>query len=59
MDFGFFVGHCNCDWRFTTLLKLIRDADLKEVESIRTHHLKHKRNPKFDQVERALKERLG
>ena len=59
MDFGFFVGHCNCDWRFPTLLKLIRDADVKEVESIREQHLKHKRNPKFEHVEQALKERLG
>jgi hypothetical protein len=53
------VGHCNCDWRFTTLLELIRNADVKEVESIRQQHLKHKRNPKFEQVEHALKERLG
>ena len=59
MDYGFFVGHCICDWRFTTLLKLINDADLSKVESIREQHVKFKRNPKYDRVEQALKERLG
>ena len=58
MEYGFFVGHCICDWRFTTLLKIIRDADIAEVMSIRQQHLMFKRNPKFEQVENALKERL-
>ena len=59
MEYGFFVGHCICDWRFTTLLKLIRDSDINEVKNIREQHLMFKRNPKFDRVETALKERLG
>jgi len=59
MHFGFFVGHCVCDWRFTQLLDIIKSATMEELQTIREHHLKFKRNPKFDKIEQALKERLG
>jgi hypothetical protein len=59
MHFGFFVGHCTCDWRFEQLIKMISTADMAEVLSIQEHHLKYKRNPRYDKIERALKERLG
>ena len=59
MHFGFFVGHCACDWRFEQLIQMIKTADITEVMSIQEHHLKYKRNPRYDKIERALKERLG
>ena len=59
MHFGFFVGHCVCDWRFTQLLDIIKSADMPELLNIQEHHLKYKRNPKYDRIEQALKERLG
>jgi hypothetical protein len=59
MHFGFFVGHCACDWRFEQLIQMIKSADMAEVLSIQEHHLKYKRNPRYDKIERALKERLG
>ena len=59
MHFGFFVGHCACDWRFEQLIQMIKTADMSEVLSIQEHHLKYKRNPRYDKIERALKERLG
>lgn len=59
MHFGFFVGHCACDWRFEQLIQLIKSADMSEVLSIQEHHLKYKRNPRYEKVEQALKERLG
>jgi hypothetical protein len=59
MHFGFFVGHCACDWRFEQLIQMIKSADMAEVLSIQEHHLKYKKNPRYDKIERALKERLG
>ena len=59
MEFGFFIGHCACDWRFEQLIKMISTSDMNEVLSIQQHHLKYKKNPRFDRIERALKERLG
>tara|TARA_R110000868_G_scaffold92681_1_gene257059 strand:+ start:60 stop:239 length:180 start_codon:yes stop_codon:yes gene_type:complete len=59
MHFGFFVGHCTCDWRFEQLIQMIKSADMAEVLSIQEHHLKYKKNPRYDKIERALKERLG
>ena len=75
MHFGFFVGHCACDWRFEQLIQLIKSADMSEVLSIQEHHLKYKRNPRYildcvyiskykrnpryEKIEQALKERLG
>jgi len=59
MHYGFFVGHCACDWRFEQLIQMIKSADMAEVLSIQEHHLKYKRNPRYEKIERALKERLG
>lgn len=59
MHYGFFVGHCACDWRFEQLIEMIKSADISEVKNIREHHLKYKRNPRYDKIEQALKERLG
>lgn len=59
MHFGFFVGHCACDWRFEQLIQMIKSADMAEVLSIKEHHLKYKRNPRYEKIEQALKERLG
>lgn len=59
MHYGFFVGHCACDWRFELLLQMIKSADISEVLSIQEHHLKYKRNPRYEKIEQALKERLG
>jgi len=59
MQFGFFMGHCACDWRFEQLIQLIKSADMSEVLSIQEHHLKYKKNPRYERIERALKERLG
>lgn len=59
MHYGFFVGHCACDWRFEQLIQLIKSADMSEVLSIQEHHLKYKRNPRYEKIEQALKERLG
>jgi hypothetical protein len=59
MHFGFFVGHCACDWRFEQLIQMIKSADMAEVLSIQEHHLKYKRNPRYEKIEQALKERLG
>lgn len=58
MHYGFFVGHCACDWRFEQLIQLIKSADMSEVLSIQEHHLKYKRNPRYEKIEQALKERL-
>jgi hypothetical protein len=38
---------------------MISTADISEVLSIQEHHLKYKKNPRYDKIERALKERLG
>ena len=59
MTFGFFMGHCACDWRFEQMIQLIKSADIAEVQSIQEHHLKYKKNPRYERIERALKERLG
>jgi hypothetical protein len=59
MQFGFFMGHCACDWRFEQLIQLIKSADMIEVLSIQEHHLKYKKNPRYEKIEQALKERLG
>jgi hypothetical protein len=38
---------------------MIETQPIEKVMDIRVHHLKHKKNPKYDQLEKALKERLG
>jgi hypothetical protein len=59
MEFGYFIAHCVCEWRFAKLLWMIETQTIEQVMIIRQHHLKHKRNPKYDILEKALKERLG
>jgi len=59
MEFGYFMGHCACDWRFEKLIWMIQTQSIEEVLSIQQHHLKYKKNPRFDRIEKALRERLG
>ena len=53
------MGHCACDWRFEKLIWMIQTQSIEEVLSIQQHHLKYKKNPRFDRIEKALRERLG
>ena len=57
MTWNVFIGHCVCSDRFRQMIGMIATLPLNEVETIYQHHLRFKRNSRYEELEQAFSAR--
>jgi hypothetical protein len=57
MSWNVFIGHCVCSDRFNQMIHMIATLPLDEVMIIREHHLRFKRNSRYEELNDAFKAR--
>ena len=57
MTWNLFIGHCVCSDRFNQMLHMIATLPLDEVQTIQQHHLRFKRNSRYEELEQAFSAR--